>query len=260
MLNPLLTMLSQSYQHFSRKIRRLCSHTRWAFILLLLAFCVSCSPAKSPDIDLKFSVEPGDSPGLYSVTGNTNIRDRSRIVVTAIRYLRSTNQELVSSDPKATYSILDRKIAEVANGKWQATLNLWKVSPDGRLQEPWQLRSSQTGFSLKPANEVSFLATFDPAAQPPKLQQKEEQIQDLRGSLVRFTAEGLPYVQASQALQLGLPVGKRPPPKLQPEDINWGWGNRFELGPEPPVASSIPLQQLTPNQTKTPLLPSEFVR
>jgi hypothetical protein len=253
-------MLSQSYQLFSQKIRLVYSRTKWAVILLLLAFCVSCSPAKPPAIDLKFSVQPGSGPGLYSVSGNTNLRDRSRIAVTALRYLRPTSQEFLDSDSKATYSILDRQIVEVAQGKWQANLNLWQVGSDGRFQESWQLNQLQTGLSVNPAPEVSFLATYDPAAQPPKLVQQEQNLGDLRGDLVRFTAEGLPYVQANQSLQISLPIGRRPPPRLQAEDINWGWGNRYEVKAQAPAASSISPQPLKTNQTNAPLSPSEFVR
>jgi len=259
MLNPPIPMLSQSYQLFSQQLQSLYSRTKWAFILLLVALCVSCSSSKPPDVALKLNVQPS-RPGVYNVTGSTNLPDKSQITVAAIRYLRPTDQEFLGSDPKATFSILDRQIVEVAQGKWQTTLNLWQVGPDGRFQEAWQLNQSQTGLSLNPATEVSFVATFDPAGQFLKSKEQQEKTQDLQGSLVRFTAEGLPYVQASQTLQIALPVGRRPPPELKAEDINGGWGNRYEIKPEPPVATNIRPQLPQTKQINAPLSPAEFLR
>jgi hypothetical protein len=255
-------MLNYYYQIFRQKIQALYSHSKWTVILLLLALCVSCSSSKPPDVSLKLSVQPANNPGVYNVTGSTNLPEKSQITVAALRYLRPTNQELISPDPKPTYSILNRQIVQVEQGRWQTTLNLWQVAPDGRFREAWQLNlnQGQIGLSLEPVNEVSFVATFDPAGQFVKAKQQPLYIQDLQGSLVRFSAEGLPYVQASQILKVGLPVGKRPPPELKAEDINDGWGNRYELKPELPVASRISPQIPQTSQSNAPLSQSKFFR
>ena len=247
--------ISQSYQLFAQKIQ-----PKWAVILLLIALCASCSSPKPPAIDLKLNVQAGNGPGLYNVTGSTNLPDQSQITVAAIRYLLPRGQELLDPDQNATYSILARQIVKVNQGKWQASLNVWQVAPDGRLQEAWQLGSSQTGLALNPATEVSFIATFDPAGQLPTPKQQAMKIQDIQGSLVRFTTEGQPYVQASQSLQVALPVGRRPPPVLTAEEINGGWGNRYQLKPEPPVANSSRPEPIETNQSNAPLSPSEFMR
>jgi len=263
MLNLLVSMLGQTYQFFLKTIHSLYCRSKWVVILLLLALCVSCSSPKPPEVSLQLSVQPASRLGSYNVTGSTNLPDQSQITVAALRYLRPTGEVLLESDPKATYSILARQIVEVAKGTWQTTLNLWEIAPDGRLQEAWQLNQSKTGISLNPANEVSFVAIFDPAGQLPKPKQQKPQqdkIPALRGSLVRFTAEGLPYVQANQTLEVALPVGKRPPPTLKPEDINGGWGKRYELPPEAPVARSISPLPIKTDQTNAPLSPSEFLR
>lgn len=260
MLNLLVPMLSQVFQFFIQKIQPLYSRSHWVFILVLLALCVSCSTPKPPGIDLKINVQSASRPGSYNVTGSTNLPDQSQIIVTAIRYLPDTDQHLLGSDSDVSYSILDRQMVEVAQGKWQTTLNLWQVAPDGRLQEAWQLGASKIGLSLNPSNEVSFLATFDPTAQLMKRQQQLEKTPELEGTLIRFTTEGLPYVKASKTLQIPLPVGRRPPPGLKPEDINGGWGNRYEIKPEPPVAKNISPQLPTTNQTNAPLSSSEYMR
>jgi hypothetical protein len=253
-------MLGQFCQVLIQEIRALYPRSKWAIVLLVLAFCVSCSSPKPLDVELKINVQSTSRPGSYLVTGSTNLPEHSQITVAALRYLRSTDQQFLSSDSNVTYSILDRRIVEVAQGKWQTPLELWQVAPDGRLQESWQLKSSQIGLSLNPTNDVSFIATFDPAGQFYKPGQQQVQPQELQGTLVRFTTDGLPYVRASQTLKISLPVGRRQPPGLKPEDINGGWGNRYELKPEPPVAKTIRPQLPETNQNKPPLSPSEFLR
>jgi hypothetical protein len=276
-------MLHQFYQIFSQKIQPLYSQSKWAralrccksvaerspawgvsskaqIALLLLVLCTSCFSPKSSEVRLNLSVQPTSRPGVYNALGSTNLPDQSQITVTALRYLFPKEQQFLAPDPKTTYSILDRQIVKVAKGKWQATLNLWQVAPDGRLREAWQLNQSQTGLLVNPAPEVSFLATFAPVEQSWKLGQQLNKTNELRGSLVRFTNEGQPYVQANQTLAIALPIGRKPPPKLQPEDINGGWGNRYEIKPEPPVASSMRPQPLKTDQIDAPLSPSEFLR
>lgn len=253
-------MLCQLCQIFSRIIQSFYIHSKWAIALLLLVLCTSCFATKSPEVTLNLTVQPTNRPGVYNVIGSTNLSDRSQIAVSAIRYLLPTDRQFLGPDPNTAYSILDRKIVEVANGKWEATLNLWQIAPDGRLQEAWQLNQSQTGLLLDPGSEVTFFGTFDPWEQSWKLQQQLKKTQQLRGSLVRFTNEGKPYVQASQSLAIALPVGRTQPPKLQPEDINGGWGNRYEIKPEPFVTNRMRPQLPKTNQINTPLSPSEYLR
>ncbi len=261
MLNLLVPMLSQVFQFFHQKIQFLYSRSQWAVILLLLVLCVSCSSSKPPEADLKINVESASRPGSYNVTGSTNLPDQSQITVSAIRYLPATNPQLLGLESDVSYSILDRQMVEVAQGKWETTLNLWQLAPDGRLQEAWQLGASKIGLSLNPSNEVSFIATFDPAAQIQKPQQQQQKTPELEGTLVRFTTEGLPYVKASKTLQIALPAGRRPPPGLKPEDINGGWGNRYEIKPQPPVTKTMDKLPDEPNRkNKPPLSPSEYLR
>jgi hypothetical protein len=245
---------------FQQKIRRLYYYSQLAVVFLVLALCVSCSSAKPPDTAITISVQQENSPGLYTVTGTTNLPNQSQIVVAAIRSLRPKNQEFFSSDPQETYAILARQNVKVSQGQWRANLNLWQVATDGRLQESWQINQSQTGLLLNPANEVSFVATFEPTGQFLKPEQQQLQIQNLKGSLVRFTNEGLPYAQAIVNLKVALPVGRKPPSVLKDEDLNGGWGKRYEIKPDKAVNNYMRPQTIKTNQSNAPLSPSEFVR
>jgi hypothetical protein len=249
-------MLSHLPQRFSQQKQRLAAH-KWLVVVLLLALCVSCTPSKPPEMALKVNVQAASNSGTYNVSGTTNLPTQSPITVAAIRSLRPANQQL-QDDASATYSILDRQRVEVNQGKWQATLNLVQVAPDGRLKEAWQLGSPAVE-TLTPSPEVSFVAIFDPTGQNFKSKQAVN-IQDIRGNLVRFSPEGLPYVQAAQSLQVSLPSGRKTPPKLTAEEVNGGWGNRYEIPSQPPVASKISPQQFPTTQTNAPLSPAEFLR
>jgi hypothetical protein len=250
-------MLSHFFPRLSQTMPRLAVYKAVAMVLLI-TFCISCTPSKPPEIALKVNVQAASNPGSYNVSGTTNLPNQSPIAVLAIRSLRPANQQLLPDDASATYSILDRKIVQVDQGKWQATLNLVQVGTDGNLKEAWQLGLSPAK-TLNPSPEVSFVATFDPTGQNFKSKQAIS-TQDIRGKLVRFSPEGLPYVQAAQSLQVALPTGRRTPPKLTAEEINDGWGNRYEIVSQPPVASNLSPQQFQTNQTNAPLTPAEFLR
>lgn len=253
-------MFRQLYQSFAQNIQLIYSRRQWVIVLLLIVLCTSCFWAKSPEVTLNLNVQPASRPGVYNIIGSTNLPDKSRIAVSAIRYLLPTDQQFLAPDKSATYSILDRKIVEIADGKWQAKLNLWQVATNGRLQEAWQLNQSKTGLWLEPNPDVFFLATFDPTEQNWQLGEQLKHTQELRGSLVRFTKEGNPYVQASQTLAIALPTGRTQLTKLQPEDMNGGWGNRYEIKPEPTFVGSVRPQLPKTDQINTPLSPSEFLR
>ncbi len=224
----------------------------WAIVLSLLVLCSGCSALTSPpDVALKIEAVQQAHPGVYSLSGSTNLPDQSQITVAAVRYLRVTDQQLLP-DSDASYSILSRRTVEASQGKWQTTLNLWQVAPDGRSQETWQLEQSPIEL-LYPDAKVTFLATFDPSDQFYKSQQQLQ----LKGHLVRFTADGQEYVQASQTLPVAIPAGGTPN-GLQAQDLNDDWGNRSLTQPRLLGNSIMPPAKAS--QTDAPLSPSQFLR
>ncbi|PPS41585.1 hypothetical protein B1A85_17085 [Chroococcidiopsis sp. TS-821] len=247
-------MLTHLYQFILQKIKLVPRTTAYSLLLLL---CVSCSyRSSSPDVELKIDeIKATSRPGVYSVAGSTNLPDNSRIVVTAVRYLRPA-QEQSNLNLSNTYSILARQSALVSAGKWQTTLNFWQVAPDGRFQEAWQMEVPLQNL-LQPATTVSFIATYKPSSQLTPTQQ--QQTPELQGSLVRFSTDGEEYVQASQSLPVALASGKTNPPRIQPEDINGGWGNRSELTLDNSSTTTRP-KVIRTSQSNAPLSHSEFLR
>ncbi len=230
---------------------------------VLLFTSSGCSNESQNQVQLEMQVERDTgSNGLYKISGTTNLPESSRIAVTAVRYLRpsTVNSEQIVDDSNKNInrSILARQIVEVNQGKWEADLNLWKVSPKGNFQEVWQLNKDYN--KLTPDNDVTFIATFNSVAQLPSLErQNTQQYQKLEGKSLRFTNEGEKYVQASKSRSISLPVGKTAAPHLQPEDFNDGWGNRYQIRQSQNSAAS--LQPLAKSQqTDAPLLTSEFLR
>ncbi|MBR8836746.1 MAG: hypothetical protein DSM106950_22685 [Stigonema ocellatum SAG 48.90 = DSM 106950] len=246
---------------FMRKIQPLVT----PLVLLAVSYgCVQKAPEEAR-LEIK-GVQQTGSNGVYNVVGSTNLADSSLITVAAVRYLHPTegqSEELLNKQANTNRSILDRQIVEIKQGQWQANLNLWQVAPNGSFAEVWQANQAQ--LKLTPESGVTFIATFDPAGQPQKSDQQtskqpKQENQKLEGKLLRFTNEGETYVQASQILSIPLPVGKTIPPRPQPEDLNGGWGTRYQIQPQS-IASRVTL--LPPakfSKTNAPLTPSEFLR
>ncbi|MUL35773.1 hypothetical protein [Gloeocapsopsis dulcis] len=223
---------------------------------LLSLLCMSCSPPPQQSIELNINeIKAASRPGVYNIAGSTNLPDDSRIAVTALRYLNPAPERSLISQPK-TYSILARQIVPVSAGKWQTTVNFWHVATDGRFQEAWQTEAALQN-SLQPATSVTFIATYEPSAQLPTEQQ---QTPELRGRLVRFSAEGEEYVQASQTLPIAVASGKTTPPKTLPEEINGGWGNRSEVNLDASTTTAIRPKPIKTNQTNAPLSMAELLR
>jgi len=241
-------------------------------LLLLLFLSTGCSKLQSPIQQLpsllpgifsqaKFqvSVIPSDNQGRYTLEGKTNLPDKSRITVAAVRYLRPASQLSPSLSSQPTYSILDYKDVKVNKGQWETQLNLWKIAPDGQFRETWQLDEAKLGLSLDPVTEVTFLATFAPTDPLAGIEQQlKKQGIEVESNLVYNTPDGQRYIQASQILPIPLPTGQTKPPQQQPEDINGGWGPRYLLLPEPPNINR--LKQPGERRTDAPLSPSEFLQ
>lgn len=241
-------------------------------IALLLALTAGCSeapltarqiPALVPiftsNADFQIRVTLSARKGVYTVTGKTNLPNNSSVAVAAIRYLQLKNPKPQHSNPKPTYSILAyRDDVKVNQGEWKTDLELWKIAPDGKIQEEWQLEQAKLGIALDPSTEVIFLATLAPTDSLAEIEQQlERRGINLVSSLIRSTVEGERYVQASQVLPVALPTGKTAPPLQQAEDVNGGWGPRYLLLPEPPNITN--LERPDQRRTNAPLSPKEFL-
>ncbi|MEH2320846.1 hypothetical protein [Nostoc sp.] len=241
-----------------------------AICLMLLAANYGCVQKAQEKVEIQIeNVQPISSKGVYNVVGSSNLPESSKITVAAVRYLRPVSgqaEALLNSDTNTNRSILARQIVEVKQGQWEAGLNLWQVSPNGSFQEAWQANPAQ--IRLFPEDRVTFVAIFDPASQweqsdnqnPQKLKSENQQLEKLESKLIRFTNEGEKYLQVSQSLTIALPTGKTIPLRPQPEDLNGGWGNRYQIPPQS-IASKTTLLAPTKNrQTNAYVTPSEFLR
>ena len=231
---------------------------RVAGITLVLALSSSCAtlrlPGSQESASLNVQTVEAGSKGVYQLSGKTNLPDRTRVAIAAVRYLYPPDQKATAT---TSYSILDYQETEVSQGQWQANLNLWQVATDGTYQEAWQRQQKKLQVPVRPAPDVVFLATLAPASLP----DLEERLFNLQLRLdqdVRTTQEGDRYVQVSQIQPVDLPTGKTNPPPIRPEDINGGWGRRYLILPEPP--NTIQLQRPSERQTNAPMTPDEFLR
>ncbi|MBC7970637.1 MAG: hypothetical protein H7Z11_11035 [Verrucomicrobia bacterium] len=238
---------------------------RWFSLALVLLLGTGCSRLLQPqplkDINLQFAVDD-TLPGVYTIAGNTNLPEKTQIMVAAIRYLYPAKPASKNFNPNPTYAVLAYQPAEVNRGKWQTTLNLWETGADGRFQESWQLDQAKLKLALDPSDKVVFLATLAPVDGSDQLQQLENQLAkqkiQLSRKLVHGTADGQQYIQVNQTMAIALPTGNTTPPSIRPEDINGGWGNRFLIPPEP--QNPITLERPKERRTNAPATAEEFLR
>lgn len=226
--------------------------------LLSLSLLIGCNATSKSEIALTMQVQPAGRPGAYLISGTTNLPDQSRIRIQGIRYLASThhNQTADRGQQDLTYSILGRQVAEVSQGKWQATLTLWQVASDGRYQEAWQRDGSGNGRS--PSPDVVVLAMVEPAGQTPLVREALHHLKQQPGSsIVRFNRDGQQYLQIQQPFALALPSGKTTP---QPEAPNGGWGDRAKLQGQGRSGRQAALPAVKQSQTNAPLGAAQVFR
>jgi hypothetical protein len=205
-------------------------------------------------LELTIQAQPARQQGTYTLSGTANLPDQSRIIIQGIRNLELSDQDSSSAGDDTNgapglYSILDRQTAEVNQGKWQTTLTLWQVAPDGAYQEAWQMNQTTLGLSVRSSTSVTFLATFDPAVQAatliPALRKLENQ---LGNSRVQFTQTGGWYLEAEKTLALALPTGRTVPPSRSEAKPSTAFDRSAEstsARPEPPPLLPEGQQQST---------------
>ena len=224
--------------------------------LLLLA--VGCTKERSLQADLSLKVEPSNRPGVYVVSGKTNLPDQSRIIIQGLRPLTASAQS-ASPDESPNYAILDRQAVVSSQGQWQATLKLWQNTPDGQYQEVWQANQAQIS-RLKPGGDVVFVAAIDSASQTKALLQPlDSQGKQLQGPNIRFTTDGQWYLQAKQTLTVAPPIAKTAPASLKANDFNETQNTR-SANNLTVNATSVNLPALKEKQTTAPLSFSQRLR
>ncbi|NEP45702.1 MAG: hypothetical protein F6K35_43445 [Okeania sp. SIO2H7] len=113
---------------------------------------------------------------------------------------------------KEAYSILDRQIAVVKDGRWESTLNLWQIAPDGQFQEPWQLANSPINEAFKPLPGVTFSVTLDPKDAAGLKSTIERQDTPQLKAIEKYNVDGELYLQATKTQTVSLPFGSTLPP------------------------------------------------
>lgn len=246
--SPRALRLNNSFQRYIK-----------ALSVSLMLLSVGCTRERSLPAELSMKVEPSDRPGVYIVSGQTNVSDQSRIIVQGIRPFTASAQS-TSTDEAANYSILDRQAVVVTQGKWQATLKLWQSTPDGQGQEAWQANQPQIS-QLQPSADVVFVAAIDSASQPKALLQPlDNQGKKLEGANIRFTTDGQWYLQAKQTLTVTPPIYKATPLELNANDSSGDRSRRSELSSALVKVTSINLPIPKEKQTTAPLSFSQRLR
>jgi hypothetical protein len=229
------------------------------------ALPVSLVSNRLPQVDVTLQATPTSTPGLYQLSGQANFPDQTEINILAIRPLAALPKALEPSEPstsasadtpeppKLTYSVLAYQVVSIENEQWQSQLNLWQTATDGRMLETWQLDQSELNLNVQPLDSVIFIATFTPFDQLTTLEGiLYQQGLRLSSALIRTTAEGQRYLQASQVVEIPLPKESSQSLASQalaerPQPHNGGWGTRYLLIEEPP----LPYQLDFPEERQT---------
>lgn len=209
-------------------------------ITVNLAACNQIAPSQSPkDVDLSLRVS-AEQQGVYALAGQTNLPDKTPLVVMAIRQLQPAAPASEAASALPTYSILAYQPTQITQGQWQAQLKLWQVDADGAYREPWQIEAAKLNLAVEPHSEVQFVVTLGPQG---GLASLEERLRAnglrLPRPLLRTTLEGDRFLLAEQPLRVPLPSGSTTPPVVHPGDRNGGWGDRHLLVPEPPLPYTL---------------------
>ena len=262
-------MLNHKFRLLAKKLGKVSAYMPMTLtIISTIAIGYGCDRNHSEEVQLQINdLHSTSSNSKYEITGTTNLPDSSRITVTAVRHLvpaSAKERAQSNNDSNINRSILDRQNVEVKAGKWQTELNLSRVASDGNYREVWQVDGSNS--KLTPKDKVTFIATFNPASQWQKedgqnLEKAETIVKEPQGKLVNVTNEGEKFVKASKTLSIALPVAKTVPPRVKPEDINDGWGNRYQLNRRASTSgAALPAATEIKPDTNTALTPRQYLR
>lgn len=206
------------------------------FIVLVLA--TACDSTSSNlfgrgqnntiDIVIEQITETGQ-PGQFTLTGTTNLPEKTPLTVSAVRLVKSPNISDLTPEG-SQHAVLDRKSALVKNGRWQTQLQLWEVGSEGTYQESWQIIVGSTVDPASSSPSVDFLATLEPIdLAKSALMARSDLLEGANSSLLNFTPDGEPYLKASQSRVVALPIGAVSATGL-PQESQATWENRASSG------------------------------
>lgn len=212
-------------------------------------------------LNLSIRQVQGEGGGTYTVAGTTSLPNKTKITVSAVRYLIEGVNPETGSETDIPYAILDRQVVEVEQGNWQADLNLWQIAPDGRFQEAWQLSQQDAEVIFNPDVNVTFLATFDPVNQPENFKEEvERQDTSLQAALARFTPDGELYLQSGKTMAIALPTGQTTPPAVSRLTDVVRRSKRTSAASRAANQSDSNQETSSWRKTTAPLTPNEMLR
>jgi hypothetical protein len=181
-------------------------------------------------------------PGQFILSGTATLPDQTPLTVSAVRRINPQHNDR-SLDGESQFAILDRTSAMVREGRWQAQISLWEISPEGYYQENWQLTNSN-GSDPGLANlAVDFWATLEPRdlAQS-KLKDRSEVSDSTLNPLLNFTPNGEPYLKVIEPKVVALPSARAAVPVSLPEQERTTWQGRLILeNPDSRLTEQPPL-------------------
>lgn len=219
----------------------------------------SCGEASlSGDVNkLLITVESGNRPGVYQLSGTTDLPEETELTVQAVRGLTPNGQMLPEDSVEEHYAILDRDRVLVRDGSWAVELQLWE-NQGGESAESWQIRLPQSDRSFTPDNNVRFTVSMPPTGDERALEaQWQKSKKTPSDGVVSFTPDGDWFLQAEEVVAI------TPPNAAVPDQPN-SFNARRDLAQ---TESGIPLAETAEgaaasaeSTTDAPLDDSELLR
>jgi hypothetical protein len=174
-------------------------------LVTLLSSCAQIKPLKP---ELTIQVQPAGSDG-YTVSGTTNLPDKPRILVQAIRKFNPNNE----AKRAATYVIVAQQwIDTQEGGNWQATLKLRQAGVNGGQIESWQQHPTETMTASTAEQQVTFVASTNPISPDLRLEGDTAATTNanLQSEVVQVAVDGSRYLKAKQSLMISPPQVTQP--------------------------------------------------
>ena len=241
----------------------------WLPLILVILMGCGCTsvqnviefPHRSSPLTLNIEqVEPAGQPGTYTLRGKATLPDKTQLSVSAIRSFDPSASTVERESTAVPFVILDRQFAQVENGAWQTSLNLWQVGSDGQYRESWQLNQPTPPSESGPSPTVTFLVTLEPDAFSRTVDLNSVGTPDELGdALLSFTEAGEPYLRVGQRVAVALPTGKAQAGQLALEQAENPWEGRSNLNAAAADFDRVPVLPFDENDN-LPLPQSNMLR